>query len=256
MAGFSALANLSALLIVPQGALTSLPFEALIDAETDRFLVEDLEVSYVPSATMAARLLDAPSSNARRVAAVFDSLVDINTQEIASLEQAREIDVEKLSTRNATAEQVIEFLGSAPFVHVLLHGIFAEDDPLQSFVELENPRLSAADRRITAAELLAADWHATELAVFSACEGGRVTARISNEIHGLSWAPLVGGAERVLVSRWRVNAASNGRWMAVLYDALKQGNSAAGAVAQAMRQLMKGDTAHPYYWAGPQLYGR
>ena len=115
-----------------------------------------------------------------------------------------------------------------------IFGIFDDlGDPLQSYVELDNPNLDVRDRRLTASELLAVNWRDVELVVFSACEGARIDARISNELHGLSWAPLVGGARQVVLSRWRVKSKSNARWIDAFYRALRDGQSTARARAAA-----------------------
>jgi len=245
------------LLVVPQGTLVELPFEVLVDAKSDNYLIEDTEVAYAPNATMAAEFLQSASAPPTAVAVVFDPQIEATTQEVASLTQVEGLEFQQLSSTKAAVDQTLDFLSSQPAAHVLLHGVFsAEGDPLQSYLNLSNLKLRGDAGRVTAAELLQVDWRFTRLAVFSACEGARVTARISNEIHGLSWAPLVGGANEVVLSRWRVNAATNSQWMKTFYRALAEGAATASAVSRAMRELLAGDRTHPHYWAGPQLYGR
>ena len=243
------------LLVIPQGVLVNLPFEVLVDPATGKHLIETVEVSYAPSATLAAEVLRGLDAAPAALAAVYDPQIEAQTQEIASIGGLSGITMEKLASARATGETIIDFLGSAPGAHVLLHGVFTEGaDPLQSYLRINNLLLKGDADRLTAAELLAADWQATKLAVLSACEGGRVRTRVSNEIHGLSWAPLVGGAHGVLVSRWRVNAVSNGAWMQHFYRALAAGERSATAAAGAMRAALK-DQPHPYHWAAPQLFG-
>ena len=245
------------LLIVPQGSLSALPFEVLVDAGSDRYLIEDLEVSYAPSATMAAEFLQPPGNSLSDVAVLFDPQIDATTKEVAGLGSIPELKIDQLSASKATVEETFEFLGTARNAHVLLHGIFTEQsDPLQSHLDLNNLKLRGDAGRITAAELLEVDWQTTNLAVFSSCEGARLTARISNEIHGLSWTPLVGGAKQVVVSRWRVNASTNGIWTKSFYRALTEGTNSSRAASLAMRELIASEKSHPHYWAGPQLYGQ
>ena len=86
--------------------------------------------------------------------------------------------------------------------------------------------------------------------------------RISNEVYGLSWAPLVGGAEHAVLSRWRVLSSSNADWMVRFYGSLTSGTSSpARAAAAAARGLIATEGsdpsyADPFYWAGPQVFGR
>ena len=156
-----------------------------------------------------------------------------------------------------TASGVLDKLGEHHAVHVLLHGTYSERDPLQSYIVLNNSELSVEDNRVTASELVAVDWADTRLAVFSSCEGGRVDTRISNEVHGLSWAPMIGGVDTVVVSRWRVESTSNAEWMETFYDTLSASEiSPAAASATAMRGMIASNRHHPFYWAGPQLFGK
>ena len=84
-----------------------------------------------------------------------------------------------------------------------------------------------------------------------------MNVRISNEIYGLSWAPLVGGADAVLMSRWRVQGSSSADWMADFYSKLAaETTSLPIAVSDTMRQIIRSGQAHPFYWAAPQLFGR
>ncbi len=245
------------MLIVPQGPLVTLPFEALIDAETGRFIIEDTALSYAPNAAFALRALAQPVPTVSAITAIYDQELERNTGEVSRLEKAHAFEVSARPSQTLSAETAMELLGASESVHVLLHGIFETRDPLQSRLTLNNLTLSREDNQLTAAELLAVDWRDTRLAVFSSCEGAMVNTRISNEVYGLSWAPLVGGAKHVLLSRWRVSSDSNAEWMATFYEAVASGQaSPALAAATAMRRLLASERRAPFYWAGPQVFGR
>src|SRR5262249_8064273 len=131
-------------------------------------------------------------------------------------------------------------------LYVLTHGRFDSAEPLLS--ALASPR--STEPPILAADLLALNLGGLQLAVLSACQGGRVGVRVSGEIYGFPWALLAGGAAATVLSRWEVDGASNGRWMAVFYRELSHGASPAVAAAAAMREMRKAGDSHPYYWAG------
>lgn len=57
-------------IIIPQGPLVDLPFEALIDATTGKFLIEKLAISYAPNAAFAMRALEAQLPKIKEVLAV------------------------------------------------------------------------------------------------------------------------------------------------------------------------------------------
>ena len=244
-------------LVVPQGPLVTLPFEALVDARTGRFLIEDAVVSYAPSAAFAQQALEAPSPSVDRVLALYDGDIERQTGEIGGIEAAGSVVVERRLSQDFTVREALAALDRHRTVHVLLHGEFDTFDPLQSSVSLNRPGVARGESRVTAADLLAVDWRDTALAVFSACEGARLNRRISNEVFGLSWPLFAGGVDAVVMSRWRVEARSNATWMAAFYAHLSGSDaSPAVAAAMAMRTVIADGERHPYFWAGPQAFGR
>jgi CHAT domain-containing protein len=245
-------------LIVPQGPLVTLPFEALIHPQTGDFLIERMAVSYAPSAAFAARALQSKPLSVTAVTAVFDEEgIERDTGEILRIRENPLVKVTGIRSQGLSRQAALQLLGRDENVHVLLHGRFNAADPLQSHIRLISTEPSREDNKITAAELLAVDCRHTRLAVFSSCEGARMNIRISNEVYGLSWALLVGGVDHVVMSRWRVQGGSNADWMASFYDNLVSGKvSPALAAAAAMRAMIAGKRSHPFYWAGPQVFGR
>lgn len=245
------------LLIVPQGPLVSLPFEALIEPRSQRYLIQQRAVSYAPSASFAAQMLRSKPQAVERLTALFDAAIEGDTGEIAGLSERAGVQVTPIDAEKLDAAAALAALGGQAYLHVLLHGEFDAFEPLLSRLTLSNPALPRAERRLSAAELLAVDWRDTRLAVFSACEGAQLNLRISNEVFGLPWAPLVGGAGQVVMSRWRVQSRSNAQWMGHFYRALQAGQSPALAAQRAMREMIESDGRDdPYLWAGPQVFGR
>jgi CHAT domain-containing protein len=195
---------------------------------------------------MAAAALQGKARAVRAVAALVDTAIDDNTKETAAI-QASGAQL-KMVTRGEL------FAGSwqTDSLHVLTHGKFNPTEALLSSLAATR----ATDPPILAAELLALPLRGLPLAVLSACQGGRVGARISGEIYGFPWALLAGGTSATVLSRWDVNGDSNGRWMGVFYRELAGGASAGMAAATAMRQMRKEGVTHPYYWAAMQVSGR
>ncbi len=245
-------------LIVPQGPLTDLPFEVLMDAETGQFLAQRVAVSYAPSAIFAMQLLRQSPPDVDHLTAVFDQAIEAATHEIAGMGKVDGLAVTAERSQDMTAQELVALLGKSTNVHLLLHGEYDVEDPLQSKIMLNNRRRTGGSpEKMTAAQLLAVDWKQTRLAVFSSCEGAQVRTRISNEIFGFPWALLAGGVDQVVLSRWRVQSAENADWMAAFYAQLRASNrSPARAAAMAMRQMIDSGRRDPYFWAGPQVFGR
>jgi CHAT domain-containing protein len=246
----------SQVIIIPQGPLVGLPFEAMIDSGDGKYLAEKLSISYAPNAAFAMRALRGRLPGTPKITAIYDDKIENETHEISRMKDIKDVVVSPHSSKSMDATKMVRLLGVTGIVHVLLHGMYDYDDPLQSTIRIGGEE-NQHGGSITAADLLAADWCHTQLAVFSSCEGAVVKTRISNEQFGISWALLAGGADHVVLSRWRVNGASNAAWMETFYKGLLvEKMSPALAANVAMRRLIRSDKAHPYYWAGPQVFGR
>jgi CHAT domain-containing protein len=245
------------ILVVPQGPLIDLPFEVLVDPQSGKYLVEEFAVSYAPSAIVARRALLAPPATVSPLTVLYDQNIDQITGEVAKLRATLHDGVEAVASNSVSPPAALQLFARARNLHVLLHGGFAEGDALLSGLTLNNLHLDPEADVLTAAALMAVDWRAVNLVVFSSCEGAMLSERISNELYGLAWAPLVGGVPRVILSRWRVQSQSNALWMEAFYRSLAvPGTSAAQASALAMRKLIgHGEYKHPFYWAAPQLFG-
>jgi len=251
LAPFAAQLNdpaVSQIMIVPQGALVGLPFEALIDPASGGPVIDRWAISYAPNATMVVGALQGKPRPVRAVTALVDTNIDDITQETAAI-QASGAQLKMVTRKDLVGGS---WQGKADSLHVLTHGSFNADEALLSSLAATR----SADPPILAAELLALPLRGLPLAVLSACQGGRVGARISGEIYGFPWALLAGGTTATVLSRWDVNGDSNGRWVGVFYRELSGGASAAMAAATAMREMRKGGVTHPYYWAAMQVSGR
>jgi CHAT domain-containing protein len=232
-------------MIVPQGPLSALPFEVLIDPASGTPLIEKWAVSYSPNATFAARALVHSARKLQRVAALIDPAIDDATHERRGITAT--IPVRDISRSDLTTQLNVD-----DGLHVLFHGVFDNVEPLLS--KLIDP--NAQDDPLQAADLLAVPLAGRPLVVLSACESGRTDVRISNEIYGFPWALLAGGVEAAIVSRWRVDGTSNSNWMRDFYSAMASGALPSDAATTAMRRMRASGPVHPYFWAAMQVIGR
>lgn len=233
-------------MIVPHGPLARLPFETLIDPASGVSVIDRWAVSYAPNATMALGALEREKRLVKSAVALVDQSIDDVTKETEAIKAS--------GARLDAMTRSSLFAGSwkADGFHILTHGDFNSTEALLSSLAAT----TSSDARILAAELPALPLRDLQLAVLSACKGGRIGERISGELYGFPWALLAGGVASTVLSRWDVNGASNGRWMAVFYKELGGGASTAMAAAVAMREMRRQGTTHPYYWAAMQVSGR
>jgi CHAT domain-containing protein len=97
-----------------------------------------------------------------------------------------------------------------------------------------------------------------DLVILSACETGRGRIAPGEGIVGTMWAAFVAGSRALLVSQWKVEAASTTELMGAFHAGLARGDGAGKASllrAASLAVLRQPRYAHPFYWAGFVLVG-
>jgi CHAT domain-containing protein len=147
----------------------------------------------------------------------------------------------------------------AGIIHLATYGVLNKRNPLFSFVELAQ---SEADNgRLEVREALGLSLHA-RLLVLSACQTALSSGTLEDVPVGDDWvglveAFLIAGASNVMGTLWAVEDRATARLMERFYLALKSGQPAPGALAEAQRStLREAATTHPFYWAGFSIVAR
>jgi CHAT domain-containing protein/Tfp pilus assembly protein PilF len=262
------LAGQTAVVVVPDGPLWDVPFQAL-EPRARHFLIEDAAISYVPSlavlretARMSRERRSAPAP--RELLAVGDPAGHERIPEAAR--QVREI--ERLygaqSSRVLTGEEATEAslkaeAGKYRVLHLASHAILDDANPMYSHALLA--KSGSEDGVLEARELMALDLRA-EVLVLSACETARGLAPAGEGINGMLWAAFVAGAPATVASLWRVESSSTAELMIGFHrhwlEARRSGTpfAKAASLAAAARQLIASATyAHPFYWAAFSVVG-
>ena len=263
------------LVIVPDGVLWGLPFQALVDSN-GHYLLEDCAVSYAPSLTALDAMRQVKSarkqSRGDRLLLAMGNPVQSNRaqertkailpeRDFASVPRA-ETEVRRLrqiygedrsriyTGRQATERQFKSEASDARIVHLATHGILNNASPLYSYLLLaaaDND--SSEDGLLEARELLQMTLHA-ELVVLSACETARGRVGAGEGVVGLSWALFVAGVPTTVLSQWKVDSESTTRLMIAFHENRKSGLSDADALRVAALGLKKDPLyGHPFYWA-------
>jgi CHAT domain-containing protein len=260
------------LVIIPDGVLHALPFQALLD-EQDRHLIERYAVSYTPSATALEAMLHQADRSRETASPPLLLLAMGNPTFPPGIEAlpATENEVQEIGklfgplSRVLTGPDASEAaakaeLGKARYVHLATHGWLNDASPLYSAVVLaKGPN---DDGWLHAQELLDLELRA-ELVTLSACQTA-LGQEVSGEgILGLTWALFVAGTPSSIVTQWQVADQSTSKLMQAFYRQLRPASanplaaiSKAEALRQAQLHLMRdGQHAHPYYWAPFVLVG-
>lgn len=113
----------------------------------------------------------------------------------------------------------------------------------------QNQQINAEnDGVLTAYEVANLDLYNTELVVLSACETGRGDISDAEGTIGLQHAFKVAGADRLLISLWKVPDAQTAELMEYFYKDLTAGKPANEAFRNA-QFILRRKYPNPYYWA-------
>lgn len=142
----------------------------------------------------------------------------------------------------ATWERVRVLLPQCNLLHLATHSIFRPDNPLFSWFQL-------ADSRVTVSDLYRVDFDLKPLIVLSSCESGRGKPRGGGML-GMARAFFVAGAGSLIVSAWPLDDAHTTALMKRLYEQdLSQNEGAREKLNEAQRHFAK-QNVHPFFWAG------
>jgi CHAT domain-containing protein len=249
------------LIVVPHRALGYLPWAALIDSTTNRYLVQDFTIRIVPSAAALPVLSQARRTGAAGVAAFapFPQRLPGSRLEIKAVRGPGP--VTRFYGRQASERSVRHALAETSVVHVASHGILNASNPMFSRLELARDHGAdpSDDGRLEVHEVLGLRI-GSDLVFLSGCETGIGSAQATVFLPGedyttLGQAFLHAGAGSVIATLWPVWDASGAAFAGEFYRAL-DGQGAAHALARAQRAMLaERASAHPIHWAAYQLIG-
>ena len=244
------------LVIIPNGSLHFLPFQALVDSHED-YLVQNHNIIYEPSASVFMICENRKGSAGSRFMGM--ALSDLSIEGKAGLpgtdEELRKIlplfpDNLSAFGKQGTETFVKKNAGNFNFIHFATHGSYNYDQPLYSYLLF--PASDEDDGRLNVYEVFGLNLKAS-LVTLSACETGLGNLSRGDEIVGLSRAFLFAGSSSVIVSLWAVADYPTSILMASFYKNLKDHNLQE-ALSMAQRDLIK-IYPEPIYWSPFILIG-
>jgi len=258
------------IIVLPDGAANLIPFDLLIDPQTQKALIEDRIVKTVPSLRLLKRLRKQTSaarqdslyavadpvyrsdyqvaglsrSDLKTVArgsnylTYFTQLPETRTevQSIARLFPKNKV---KLLLGKTASESAIKRAKLNPyqFVHLATHGILEGEVPGVAEPALVFSAEKGQDGFLTASEASELSLKA-ELTVLSACKTGTGEFVTGEGVMGMSRAFLLAGSQNVLVSLWSVDSKMTELLMVKFYQHLRAGKNPAGALREAKLELL------------------
>jgi hypothetical protein len=258
------------MVVVAHADLVYVPFAALIDPHSGRYVSDDVSIQQVPSAALLAEIRGRPSGQVVSSGAAF---APFPSQLPFTAVEARAVRPNGVKThviigKSATERAVRGALWSAAIVHVSTHGVLNPSNALFSRVELVRGRgrnlTTGDDGRLEVHEILTLT--SRSLLVFlSGCETGVGAAGATTFDRGedyttLAQAFLVAGASNVVATLWQVQDEAAAVLAARFYDAFDAVGSGAATLSDALaaaQRVIRSDPryAAPYFWAGYTLSG-
>lgn len=257
------------LVVVPDGALGFLPFDALLKElpkkatrfKTHHYLLEDFAISYSFSATLLARTKEKKETYPQqRVLALAPSFKNnsLNLSELKYNQSEAEhiltlLDGDLLAHQSATLERFLQKASDYYILHLATHGktnLKASEYSYLAFTEisdsLDNELLYVKDlyhMRLKAA-----------MVVLSACETGIGEYQRGEGIVSLARGFSYAGASSIITTLWSINDKKTAQLMALFYENIKAGQPKDQALQFAKRDFIVAqnghDEGHPYFWSG------
>jgi CHAT domain-containing protein len=257
------------LVIVPDGPLVGVPFAALIDPNTGRFLLEDRVLSHAPSAAIYINAAEhgraglSPNPPALLVGNPAPARLP-SGQLLESLRGASG-EIERLSGlyhesrvlygSEATREELVSQLDSVEVFHFAGHAQGSSRRPGEAFVVLaEND--AGGPGILSAAEVLGLTFKNLRLVVFSSCESGVGGNTRDAGGAGLAASFVMRGVPAGVGALWKVQDNFSHQLLSVFHRNLAIGIPAAAALQEAQVACLTGmHRRHPSFWAAYQLVG-
>jgi CHAT domain-containing protein len=279
------LAGKNTIILVPDGPLWDLPFQALEMTPGHPWLQEHA-MFQAPSLT-ALREIRSQRSVARSTSGpALLALINpkITNQLRKKIEQTRlDTRLSVLPNAGAQVKTLHKIYGGPPaslilggplaserrfrqeasrsqIIYLFAHGVINNENPLRSYMVLSPTpgKTDDTDGLLEAGELMSIQLSA-DLVILSGCETARGHIGRGEGMIGLAWAAFIAGAPTVVVSQWRIPAASTELLMSEFHQALPTGGGSFKTIAEALQyaalQTRKKGKKHPLYWAGFIIVG-
>ncbi len=269
--------------------LLSLPFEFLVtnynnsespySYRNKKFLLNDYDISYSPSATAFFQQQKNSLKNDGKVLLVGNPSINTESKEFADrrglldespgiprnlaflpLKYSGEevnnigeiISANKiLLDKNATETNFKQNAALSRIIHLSTHSFLYHKQPLIFF---SNTYDAENDGFLEAGEIVQLKLN-SDLVVLSSCNSGLGSVDESEGILGLTKAFFEAGSKSVVVSLWDVNDQYTSKLMTLFYEKLSMGYDKSKALRLAKIEFIKNYSPNPYYWAAFVLSG-
>lgn len=244
--------GVEAFVVVPSGSLRTIPFSALHDRESDRFLIERFPVAVVPGLTLTEpRPIDRAKVETLAAGITkgifgFSALdnVDEELDRVAALFPGT-----RLEDATFTTAAFQQTLATQPIgiVHIASHGEFRAEASRSFLLSWSGEVPMDEVGEIVGQTRFRTD-QPLELLTLSACQ---TAAGDDRAALGLAGVALQAGARSALATLWSVNDQATAVLIAEFYTQLRKPDVSRAVALQRAQQKLLADPRfrHPAYWS-------
>ena len=269
---------------IPDGPLASIPFEILINPNTEKMLIEEHLISYANSFSSYAQFSKRKNTASKGFAGfapeykqfdvaqkdtfsntTFALLVRSGNYALPGAQEevnkiCKLVDGDKFLKDASNKQQFLKSAEKYNVLHLSMHALLESNDPEFSRLLFNQSKLnSTEDYSMFVNELSNLDLNA-QLAVLSACNTGSGSFKKGEGKVSLSRAFNYAGVPSTVHSLWKVPDETTSAIMLDFYKSLKSGNNIDEALRSAKLAFLANNViperAHPFYWAGFILDGK
>ena len=248
------------LIIIPDGFLNFIPFDALLTSKTESRVFENMPFfvkthNTVFNSSASLYLRDNSTKIKQRVLGVFPVFKDTSQELIYSIEEAKnikkEIETTLLMNADATKSNFLAKANNYSILHLSTHGTGGDF--------FEPAQIAFIDEPVSINELYSLEIN-PELVVLSACETGVGEIKRGEGALSIARGFQYAGAKKVLYSLWQISDLSTSQIMTSFYKWLNNSKSINYANQQSKLDYLKNEDINnlkksPYYWSAFTLYG-
>ncbi len=272
------------LMVVPDGPLVELPFEALVTnpvgQQRPEYLIDRVAVSYWLSVRSRLLLEDQASASGSRLASfapkypttgpALANLIEQDSR-VSYLVRSGEYELPgavkeasmiadlwngEVYTGGVTEEAFLNEASNFSVLHLAMHALVEREDVRFSRL-LFTPSEDGSRGFLSALEIADMDLPA-DMVVLSACNTGQGEWKAGEGVFHLGRAFRMAGVKSLVLSLWQVPDQATSELMPGFYQGLKDGLSKSQALRKAkLDYLSQADQVftRPYFWAGFVLIG-
>jgi len=254
--------------LVPDKVLNYLPFAALINPNSNEFLVQEYLTVTTPSSSLLVIASEAAKrkqkSRSERLLSVgnpsfdraeFPGLVNLPSAEAEAGEVARFYPNHSLLIRDLARKQRVQSeMERSDVIHFAVHSFFDQHSPFRSKLVLAKPATNETESGVLEAnEIYRMHLSQPRLVVLSACQSGVERYYGGEGMFSLTRPFLAAGVPLVIASLWAVDSEATAQLMISFHKHRKQDNmSSAAALRQAQLEMLASPDQHlhqPYFWS-------